>query len=418
MVSRNQPVDHQPPTITISGYVREAGSQEALIGVNVYRAGNKPLGTTTNTYGFYSLTVPADDSLRLVYSMVGYDTQEQTIPGQKTQIISVLLRSGKLLNEVVVRSSRAEEKVSDSPQMSQIDIPISQIKKIPALLGEKDVLKVLQLMPGVQKGSEGQSGIYVRGGGPDQNLIVLDDAVVYNASHLFGFFSVFNGDALKSVELTKGGFPARFGGRLSSVIDLNMKDGNKEKLHGEGGIGLIASFLLLDDPTSAQKVRWEDNVTAGRGWSYGAEVLLQKKVGRFSGWVSYTLSWTQWQFAELNGGKPFYPRYDRRHDISVVGIYELSPKITLSGTWVYGTGQALTLPQARYSAYGQGNPSYSYGPQGQTTVLPYGNSQTATEYGIRRKKQLSGRTVSPVRRGRTVSQKNEAARAHLGIQCL
>ena len=712
----------QSPTITISGYVREAGSQEALIGVNVYRTGSttdrtRP-GTTTNTYGFYSLTIPPQDSLSLTYSMVGYKPQELSVSGQKSQTISVLLAAGTLLSEVVVRS-KADEKISDSPQMSQIDVPISQIKKIPALLGEKDVLKVLQLMPGVQKGSEGQSGIYVRGGGPDQNLIVLDDAVVYNASHLFGFFSVFNGDALKSVELTKGGFPARFGGRLSSVIDLNMKDGNKEKLHGEGGIGLIASrltlegpltkkksgpgatsflvsgrrtyidvlaapliaasdggntsggyyfydlnakvntelgpkdklhlsgyfgrdkfyvnnksdfstskvgigwgnatgtlrwnhlfsdkifgnaslifsnydfsisaddtdrfdgrtnefslrytsgirdlgfkydldiypnpqhslkvgiqttahrftpsaivlkntdinenraeidkidvlesgiyaedtwkpnahlrvngglrisaftgsgvtyirpeprlsmayilkpdlsvkasyalmnqyvhllsntgiglptdlwvpttdrvrpqqsqqwalgvakdfsdkgltltvegyykqmdniinyregasFLLIDDPTAAEKVRWEDNVTAGRGWSYGAEVLLQKKVGRFSGWLGYTLSFTQWQFAELNGGKAFFPRYDRRHDISLVGIYELSPRVTFSGTWVYGTGQALTLPQARYTSYVQGGNANDFGNFSGSVPLVqqlFGYGNRATEYG-------------------------------------
>ncbi|CCH00531.1 TonB-dependent receptor plug [Fibrella aestuarina BUZ 2] len=695
------------PTVTISGYVREAGSQEALIGVNVYQS-NDPTdrsrpdrsrpdrtrpGTTTNTYGFYSLTVPAQDSLQLTYSMVGYAVEQPRIGAQKSQTVNVFLVAGKQLSEVVVRSSRADEKVSETAQMSQIELPIAQIKKVPALLGEKDVLKVLQLMPGVQKGSEGQSGLYVRGGGPDQNLIVLDDAVVYNASHLFGFFSVFNGDALKSVELTKGGFPARYGGRLSSVIDLNMKDGNKEKLHGEGGIGLIASrltlegpltkkksgpgstsfllsgrrtyldviaapliaaesngrntagyyfydlnakvntelgpkdklylsgyfgrdkfyaidkssnsnsksdiglgwgnatgtlrwnhlfsdkvfgnasfiysnydfsissdetttsqqsvdefslrytsgirdlgakydldiypnpqhsirvgvqatahqftpsaivvkntdikenrrdvetidvteagvyaedtwkptdawrvnaglrlsafvhkavtylrpeprlsvayiikpdlsvkasyalmnqyvhllsntgiglptdlwvpttdrirpqqsqqwavglakdfsergltltiegyykrmdnivnykegasFLLIEDPTRADRVRWEDNVTAGRGWSYGAEVLLQKKVGRFSGWIGYTWSRTEWQFADLNNGEPFFPRYDRRHDASLVGIYELSPRVTLAGTWVYGTGQALTLPQISYNAFEQGNP--------------------------------------------------------------
>src|SRR5690606_41338519 len=115
-----------------------------------------------------------------------------------------------LLQEVVVSARRREDKVSESVQMSQIEVPVVQIKKIPAFLGEKDVMKVLQLMPGVQKGTEGQTGLYVRGGGPDQNLIILDDAVVYNANHLFGFFSVFNGDALKSVELTKGGFPARY----------------------------------------------------------------------------------------------------------------------------------------------------------------------------------------------------------------
>lgn len=664
---------------TVSGYVREADSQEALIGVNVYLPGTST-GTTTNTYGFYSLTLPTQDSIQLAYSFVGYDAELRTLSLQRDQQINVTLRPGKMLTEVNVRASRAEEKVSDTPQMSQIDIPVQQIKKIPAFLGEKDVLKVLQLMPGVQKGSEGSTGIYVRGGGPDQNLIILDDAVVYNANHLFGFFSVFNGDALKSVELTKGGFPARFGGRLSSVIDLNMKDGNREKLHGEGGIGLIASrltlegpltknkkgsfllsgrrtyldvlaaplirqasdgqtragyyfydfnakanydvgqkdkvylsgyfgrdrfyakdnesgtdagirwgnatgtlrwnhlfsqrlfsnlsliysdykfqissdergrnnsatdlfslrytsgirdvsvkydldfypnpqhslrfgmqtirhrftpsaivlknagdleftrniqdinvqesglyaedtwrpnahwrfnggirlnhfvqknvnylrpeprlsvaymikpdlsvkgsyslmnqyvhllsntglglptdlwvpttdrvapqqseqvaagiakdftksglsltvegyyktmnniinyregasFLLLEDPTSAEQIRWEDNITSGRGWSYGGEFLLQKKTGRFSGWAGYTLSWTQWQFAELNQGRPFYPRYDRRHDISLVGIYELSKRITLSATWVYGTGNALTVPVAEYRAY-------------------------------------------------------------------
>lgn len=706
--------------VTVSGYVRETGSQEALIGVNVYlpqsTANSRSIGTTTNTYGFYSLTLPAQDSIRLVFSFVGYEAEARVIDFRKNQTINVSLLPGKTLTEVVIKSSRTEERVSESAQMSQIDIPISQIKKIPTLLGEKDVLKVLQLMPGVQKGSEGQTGIYVRGGGPDQNLIILDDAIVYNANHLFGFFSVFNGDALKSVELTKGGFPARFGGRLSSVIDLNMKEGNKEKLHGEGGIGLIssrltlegpikrrsdstakssflvsgrrtyldiiarplikaasdgetvagyyfydfnakanydfgaknklylsgyfgrdrfyvrensqrgssdskteaglfwgnatgtlrwnhlfnekvfantslifsdykfqissdeestslngqadvfrlrynsgirdfslkydldyypnpqhslrfgllsiyhrftpsaivlrdsqaerfrqavdnidvlesgvyaedlwkptdrwrinaglrlshywhtnvsyirpeprisaayrirpnfslkgsyalmnqyvhllsntgiglptdlwvpttdrvkpqqsqqvalgfakdfdkggwlgngltltiegyyktmsniinyregASFLLIDDPESADKVRWEDNVTSGKGWSYGAEFLLQKKVGRFSGWMGYTLSWTQWQFAELNFGKKFFPRYDRRHDISLVGIYELSPRITLSSTWVYGTGQALTLPIGTYQAVENGS-SYGYsGPSGSNNPLVY-----------------------------------------------
>ncbi|WP_266368439.1 TonB-dependent receptor [Tellurirhabdus rosea] len=673
----------QPPgqRFTVSGYVRETSSEEALIGVSVRIPGTS-IGTTTNTYGFYSLTLPARDSLTLAFSFVGYETVLQSLSLQKNRELSVHLTAGRVLTEVVVSGSRNEEKVSETPQMSQIDVPVAQIRKIPALMGEKDVLKVLQLMPGVQKGSEGSTGIYVRGGGPDQNLIILDDAIVYNANHLFGFFSVFNGDALKSVELTKGGFPARFGGRLSSVIELNLKDGNKERLHGEGGGGLIASrltlegplrfkkgqparssflisgrrtyldfvarpiikkqsdgqvlagyyfydlnakvnydfgpknklylsgyfgrdrfyvrdrqegvniginwgnatgtlrwnhlfsqrlfsnlslifsdykfgiesdeqnglgqdafslryssgirdfslkydvdfypspqhslrfgvqslyhrftpsaivlkntdinqfrtaidainvlesgiyaedtwkptdrwrfngglrlshfvhrnvnyfrpeprlsgafrlnpdlslkasyalmnqyvhllsntgiglptdlwvpttdrikpqqseqlaaglakdftksgltltvegyyktmnniinyregasFLLINDPNSADKVSWEDNVTTGRGWSYGAEMLLQKKVGRFSGWAGYTLSWTQWQFPELNFGQKFYPRYDRRHDISLVGIYELSPRITLSGTWVYGTGQALTVPTGQFRAY-------------------------------------------------------------------
>ena len=694
------PVLAQKNGATISGYIRETGSREALIGVNVYLPGSTQIGTTTNTYGFYSITLPVQDSVALAFSFVGYETVQRSVSLRANSNLNILLTPGTVLREVDVKATRNEDKVSESAQMSTIDIPVSQIKKIPAFLGEKDVLKVLQLMPGVQKGSEGQTGIYVRGGGPDQNLIILDDAVVYNANHLFGFFSVFNGDALKSVELTKGGFPARYGGRLSSVIELNMKDGNRDKLHGEGGIGLIASrlvlegpltknkkasflvsgrrtyldiltaplikagsdgntsagyyfydlnakanydlnptnklyisgyfgqdrfyandkysnttsknalywgnatgtfrwnhlfseklfantsltysnyrfgissdeettsptrptettslrytsgirdfslkydldyypnpnhqvrmgvqstyhrftpsalvardtradkfetgidnidvlesgiyaedtwrparnwrvngglrlssfihpnvtylrpeprlsaaytlkpglsvkasyalmnqyihllsntgiglptdlwvpttdrvkpqqsqqvavgiakdfagnsaftkdltltvegyykqlsniinykegasFLLIDDPTNAEKIRWEDNITAGRGWSYGAEFLLQKKAGRFSGWLGYTLSLTQWQFDDLNAGKPFFPRYDRRHDVSVVGIYEISKRVTVSGTWVYGTGQALTLPRATYSALlNRGNRPQANGP--------------------------------------------------------
>ncbi len=237
---------------TISGYVREKGSQEQLIGVNVY-VPNSSFGTSSNNYGFYSITLPANDATTLVFSFVGYERIEKTLVLNKNIEMNIELMAANQLQEVVVSSKRQEERVSESVEMSKIDVPINQIKKIPAFMGEKDVLKVLQLMPGVQKGSEGQSGIYVRGGGPDQNLIILDDAVVYNASHLFGFFSVFNGDALKSVELTKGGFPARFGGRLSSVIEMNMKEGNKEKLHGEGGIGLISSRLTLEGPIKTKK---------------------------------------------------------------------------------------------------------------------------------------------------------------------
>ncbi|GAB3983558.1 TonB-dependent receptor [Spirosoma terrae] len=713
LISYDTLAQNSPNRFTISGYVREMGSQEALIGVNVYLPGTST-GTTTNTYGFYSISLPEQDSIRLAYSFVGYESVIRTVSLRRNSNLDMLLTPGRALSEVEVKASRTEEKVSESPQMSRIDVPVAQIKKIPAFLGEKDVLKVLQLMPGVQKGSEGQTGIYVRGGGPDQNLIILDEATVYNANHLFGFFSVFNGDALKSVELTKGGFPARYGGRLSSVIELNMKDGNREKLHGEGGIGLIASrltlegpftknkrgsfllsgrrtyldviaapiiasesngrtkagyyfydfnakanydfgpknkvylsgyfgrdrfyaqeneagsdvgigwgnatgtlrwnhlfnqklfsnlsliysnydfsissddrssdtlttslryssgirdlsakldfdyyltpqhslrfgtqavfhrftpsaivvqnsfinefrrdvdainaveagvyaedtwrpnerwrvngglrvslftqgsaryvrpeprlsasyqlrpslsakasyatmnqyvhllsntgiglptdlwvpttdriapqqsrqvavgiakdfsdnfalgkgyaltvegyyktmqniinykegasFLLIDDPTSAERVRWEDNVTAGKGWSYGAEVLFQRKTGRLSGWLGYTLSWTQWQFPDLNQGKPFFPRYDRRHDISVVGIYELSKRVTLSGTWVYGTGNALTVPVANYRAY-QHAPGLQtiYGSNGVPSLIAplFDYGQTASDY--------------------------------------
>jgi hypothetical protein len=683
-----------PERFTINGYVREKGSGELLPGVSIY-VKDKKVGTQTNNYGFYSLTLNTSEEITIVYSFVGYRSETKTLKIPKSLEMNIKLSAdNQELTEVVVRGDAAEnQKVSESVQMSQISIPIQQIKEIPALLGEKDVLKVLQLMPGVQKGSEGNSGIYVRGGGPDQNLLILDDAPVYNASHLFGFFSVFNGDALKSVELTKGGFPARFGGRLSSVIEMQMKEGSRDKLHIDGGIGLIssrlvvqspigknnkssflisgrrtyidalvrpfldkkngdggyyfydlnakinyefgqkdriylsgyfgkdvffginkntfnntedeaginwgnqtatfrwnhlfterlfvnssviysnykfnvyaleqqsrqgkivenelsylsqiqdigfksdfdylpnpqhsikagfavtshqfspsaivvtdvdinkftrevekieavetgvyvedtykpfeklkinaglrlssfktnkvnylnpeprfalafsarndlsfkasfatmnqyihllsnsgaslptdlwvpatdklpaqrsrqiafgvakdfneknlaltvegyykemdnivalkegASFLLEDGPEQLARDKengksWDDQATSGRGRSYGGEILLQRKVGKFSGWIGYTLSFIRHQFDELNFGKEFWAKYDRRHDLSMVGIYRLSPRITLSGTWVYGTGNALTIPQATYASAVQ-NPGTS-----------------------------------------------------------
>jgi hypothetical protein len=680
----------QSSKVTVSGFVREKGSRESLIGVNVYLP-DKHQGTTTNNFGFYSLTLPAKDSIILIFSFVGYSHQVKKLFLKEDIELNVELSQDLTLDEVVVQGE-ATRKVSQDVQMSKIEIPISQIKAIPAFLGEKDVLKVLQLMPGVQKGSEGNSGIYVRGGGPDQNLIILDDAIVYNAYHLFGFFSLFNGDALKSVELTKGGFPARYGARLSSVIEMNLKDGNKEEFHGSGGIGIVASrltlegpikkgkssfivsgrrtyidalarplmdknekggyyfydlnaklnydfgrknklylsgyfgrdkfsykseyeyengtekwteknnggfnwgnatgtlrwnhlfrdnlfantslifsnysfaviakqkdkeseynlrytsgirdltfkydwdflpnpqhsikfglisthhrftpsavvlkdtenfqfkkkikeidvvesalyvedtyrpisklringglrlshfyhhhaqylnpepriatsynltedlslkasyalmnqyvhlisntgvglptdlwvpatkrikpqqsqqvavgiakdftkqnfavtvegyykkmnniigykegasFLLIDAPENSGEVDWEDNLTSGQGWSYGVEVLIQRKFGKFSGWIGYTLSWTQLQFDSLNFGRKYWARYDRRHDISVVGIYNLSDRITLSGTWVYGSGNAITLPTSEFSVSDQNlsNSSYHY----------------------------------------------------------
>lgn len=657
---------------TISGYVNEKGSKENLIGVYVVSP-KLNAGTTSNTYGFYSITLPASDSVELIVTYVGYKSIKAKIKLRQNITQNFEIEPNNLQEVEVVANQQI--KISDEVQMSSVDIPIEQIKQIPALLGEKDVLKVIQLLPGVQKGSEGSAGVYVRGGGPDQNLILLDEAPVYNANHLFGFFSVFNGDALKSVELIKGGFPARYGGRLSSVIDLQMKDGNKEKIHGEAGIGILSSRLTLEGPivknkssflvsgrrtyidaliypflpkdnkggyyfydfnakfnyvfndkdrlfvsgyfgkdkfyfnnkfdngsskarldwgnatstvrwnhlynsrlfsnlsfiftrynlgisseekysssffnlrynstirdfglkynfdfipspnhyikfgatttwhyflpqaivvktdqpgqnVSAKKTpyntfesgifieddwkitnllranigfrlssfnsnsdnfffpepraslryfiakntslkasyalmnqymhllsntgiglptdlwvpatnrvkpqqsqqvalglakdlekydvtlsiegyykwmtniisykegasfleiesifdnsptqrTWEDNVTSGNGKSYGAEFFVQKKVGKFTGWVGYTLSWIKFQFDSINFGKEFFPRYDRRHDISIVGMYKINDRINIAATWVYGTGNAITLPLQAYSS--------------------------------------------------------------------
>jgi hypothetical protein len=662
---------HAQNRFTLSGFVREKGSRELLPGVNVYVASLRS-GAITNNYGFYSLTLP-EGNYEIQFSFVGYQPVMLNIQLNSNITANIDLDPTITLGEVEVVAGRLD-RLAESNQMSIISLPVNQVREVPALLGEKDVFKTLQLMPGVQKGREGSSGLYVRGGGPDQNLIILDDATIYNAFHLFGFFSIFNGDALKSIELTKGGFPARFGGRLSSVVEMTMKDGNKETLSGEAGIGLIssritlegpihknkasflvsgrrtyldalimpfltdegragyffydlnaklnydfgmknklfisgyfgrdkffvrnresrntffegglfwqnrtatlrwnhlfnnkvfsntsliysqydfnvyskveesgrkyklnynsgirdfsakfdleyhaslnyklrtglqttnhhflpnaivevdsqtalefnsktaynsfesaayaenhflfgqrfslnaglrlthfvaenkhrlaleprlsanyvlqpdlslklayadmnqfvhllsntglglptdlwvpstdrvapqnarqvsvgvakdftergfsatlegyykkssnilgykpgASFLLIDDPTEAQNFTWQDNVTSGQGWSYGAELLLHKKSGRTNGWIGYTLSWTQLQFDVVNFGKKFFARYDRRHDASVVIMHEINQRISLSASWVYGTGNAVSLPLASFPAF-------------------------------------------------------------------
>ena len=237
---------------TLSGYVKEQGSKELLIGVTIYLS-DKSAGTVSNYFGYYAMEL-TEGKHTIIYNFIGYKAIEKEVTISKDLVLTVELPSMEsALSEVVVNASKTQKKVSEEVRMSSIEVPIKTIKDIPALFGEKDVLKVLQLMPGVQSGSEGQSGLYVRGGGPDQNLIILDGATVYNVQHLFGFFSLFNGDALRSVELVKGGFPARYGGRLSSVIDMNMKDGTKEKITGELGVGLISSKGLIEGPFAKGK---------------------------------------------------------------------------------------------------------------------------------------------------------------------
>lgn len=233
-------------THTISGYLSDAASGEKLIGATVFDKRTLQ-GTITNEYGFYSLTL-MQDSVDIKLSYVGYQIISQSFYLQKDTIINKKLDATLLLQEIVITAEANTEKIQERTQMSTIDIPIETIKALPAFLGETDVLKALQMLPGVQGGTEGSSGIYVRGGSPDQNLLLLDGVPVYNASHLFGFFSVFNSDALSKVTLIKGGFPARYGGRLSSVVDLRMKEGNLNEYHGEGSIGLVASRLTIEGP--------------------------------------------------------------------------------------------------------------------------------------------------------------------------
>lgn len=704
---------------TISGRIIEKGSGETLIGVNVYIPSLKT-GTVSNAYGFYSITFSSDREVDMVFSYVGFSAITIRVkPGENAEK-DITLSPNVELKEVVITDS-VLNKVSDNAQMSNFQLPVEYVKEIPALLGEKDVFKALQLLPGVQKGNEGSSGLYVRGGGPDQNLIILDDATVYNANHLFGFFSLFNGDALKSIELIKGGFPARYGGRLSSVVDMNMKDGNREKISGEGGIGIIssrltlegpiiknkssflisgrrtyidalmrpfmnkengtfgyyfydlnakinyefdkknrlylsgyfgrdkfhfaeandpssnssrfkagmfwenatatlrwnhvftnklfsnaslifsnyglniyeeekyddsrfsldyssgirdlglkydftyypntyhtiryglqstwhrfkpsavviemtstnefiseinsihtlensiyiedewkwnrwrgnfgirafdfvadschyispeprvavgfkltelssikaswtmmnqsvhllsstgmglptdlwvpstknikpqkawqaalgyardlpkglaltiegyykksnnvigyregASFMMINDPSDANQFSWEENITTGQGWSYGAEILFQKKTGKWTGWVGYTLSWTQLQFDELNSGEKFYAKYDRRHDISLVNMYKINDVFTVSCVWVFSSGNALNLPVETYdaiphdvgdNAYPYYNTSF-YGPKNSFRLNPYHRLDVSLQHHQKREKTV------------------------------
>jgi len=236
-------------TITISGYVQDKASGEKLIGVNIYDT-QAQTGTVSNTYGFYSYTCNGNAELEISY--VGYANQTITINSKKDTILNIDLSGETVLDQIEISATKTK-RIQEETQMSTIDVPILQIKSIPALLGEVDVLKALQLLPGVQSGGEGQSGFYVRGGSPDQNLILLDGIPVYNASHLFGFFSVFNADAIKDVKLIKGGFPARYGGRLSSVLEINMKEGNSKEFKGSGSIGLVSSKLTLEGPLVKDK---------------------------------------------------------------------------------------------------------------------------------------------------------------------
>jgi len=232
-------------TYTISGYVNDGFSGEYLIGANVYEREGL-VGTTTNTYGFFSLTLP-EGEYELVASFVGFEDYTEKIVLNANMSRTIELSSKAVMTKEVV--VRAEKKNNiESTSMSTTKLEVSQVKELPAVFGEVDILKTIQLLPGVQSAGEGNAGFYVRGGGPDQNLILLDEAVVYNASHLFGFFSVFNADAIKNVELIKGGMPANYGGRLASVLDISMNEGNMKKFSGSGGIGLISSRLTLEGP--------------------------------------------------------------------------------------------------------------------------------------------------------------------------
>lgn len=236
---------------TVSGTVTDAKSGETLIGV-VVRLKHTSTGTTTNQYGFYSLTIPAGKDT-LVYAFIGYQAKEVPLDMSQNRKINIELGGeGLELKEVRISAEKQDNNVK-STEMSQVKVDIKEANKIPVIFGEKDILKTIQLMPGIKSAGDGNAGFYVRGGSADQNLILLDEATVYNASHLLGFFSVFNSDAIKDVTIYKGGMPAEYGGRVSSVLDIRTNDGNDKEYHVSGGIGLISSRLTVEGPIVKDK---------------------------------------------------------------------------------------------------------------------------------------------------------------------
>jgi hypothetical protein len=237
---------------TVSGTIRDKATGEQLIGATVRVKELPQSATSTNSYGFYSLSVPAGD-YTLIVTYIGYQTVNRQLSVRQNQSLNIALSAKSDLKEVVISANKPNNDQVLSPQMGVEKLNMAQINNVPVLMGEKDVLKTISLLPGVKSASEGNTGFYVRGGASDQNLITLDEATVYNASHLFGFFSTFNSDAIKDVSLYKGGMPAEYGGRLSSVLDIKMNDGNNKAFTVQGGLGLIASRIKIEGPIVKDK---------------------------------------------------------------------------------------------------------------------------------------------------------------------
>ncbi|MCB9500819.1 MAG: TonB-dependent receptor [Deferribacteres bacterium] len=254
--------------ITISGFIRDAGSGEALIGANIAIKGTNK-GTASNEYGFYSLSIP-EGEFSIIFRYIGYETIEKVVDLSEKYTLNIELQPVAVEGEEIVVTAMQEDKNVKSLEMSVATLDMRAIPKVPVVLGEGDILKSIQLLPGVTTGRENASGFNVRGGATDQNLILLDESPIYNSAHLLGFFSIFNSDAIKDVQLYKGGIPAQYGGRLSSVLDVRQNEGNNKSFHGAGGLGLISSRLLLEGPIQKDRGSF---LIAGRR-SYG-DLLLK-----------------------------------------------------------------------------------------------------------------------------------------------
>ncbi len=291
---------------TVSGYVRAGLTGEDILGANIYTK-DFSVGTSTNVYGFYSITLP-EGEYELVFSYVGFESKTSILKLSSDLSLNVELEPKTIVTQQAVVVGEKSNNLDDA-DMGRVELDMEQVKTLPALLGEVDVLKTIQLLPGIQSAGEGNSGFYVRGGGPDQNLILVDNAVVYNPSHLFGFFSVFNADAVKNIDIIKGGMPASYGGRLSSVLDISLNEGNNKRFGAKGGIGLISSRLTLEGPIVKDKSSFI--VSARRTY---IDVLLKPFIDR-----SEDYSGSSYYFYDLNAKVNY--RFSDKDQLFVSGYF-------------------------------------------------------------------------------------------------
>jgi CarboxypepD_reg-like domain/TonB-dependent Receptor Plug Domain len=366
--------------LTISGYVKDAATGETLIGANVY-AKETMTGTTTNTYGYYVLNLPPG-KYTIVMSYVGFEESSQVVDLKADLKLNLEARTKAIVaKEFEVVGEKAKN--TESTQMGTVELDVQKLSTLPALLGEVDILKTIQYLPGVKSNGEGNSGFYVRGGGPDQNLILLDNATVYNASHLFGFFSVFNADAVKNIELIKGGMPANYGGRTSSVLDITMKDGNDKEFHGQGGIGLISSRLTLEGPIV--KDRSSFVVSARRTY---IDVLAKPFInpeGAFagSGYFFYDIN-AKANYRLSDKDRFFLSGYFGRDVFDLSGSQPGSPNFkipwgnaTVSGRWNHVFGPKLFLNTTAIFS------DYQFSFSGGQDDFKFGLSSGIKDYGIK-----------------------------------
>lgn len=424
--------------IVISGFIRDKSSSESLIGASIYDAKSHQ-GTTSNADGFFSLTLEAGNDVYLNISYVGYDSFHRSFTQlEQDTLLPVLLNSHQQLAEVVVTGEYTSSPLVQTSDMGHTRLNKDLIQQTPVLFGEADIIKTLQTLPGVSAGTAGLAGMYVRGGNGDDNLYMIEGNPLYQINHVGGLFSSFNAEAVKDVEFFKSAFPARYGGRLSSVVDIHTKDGNMKEYHGSAMLGLTSGSLNLEGPLVKDRTSfnfalrrswidalsaptiaiwnatrnkgetqivaryaftdmnfklnyqflppstsWEDKLTQGKGRSYGVELIARKEKGKITGWAGYTLSWNDRQFTEINKGKRFPAKFDNRHKFNIIANWKIKPKLELTGSWTYATGNRLTVSFENYQAV---SPQHPF--PGGSLVPPYIDSGGLDYYTERNNFQL------------------------------